>query len=327
MTPLLFESRHGAEWDELSRLLDAASGRTSDPTTEDSAARLAHLYRRCCDQLALARARGYPLQLTERLDDLTHRAHQLIYRRRDWGWSALRELLQHTLPRRVRAFAPQVWIALLAFGAPLLLMGVLTYHHPTLILALMDAQHVEEFSHMYSDASEAWGRDRGASSDWTMFGYYILNNIGIAFQCFAAGLLFGLGSLFFLLFNGAHIGAIAGYLTQQGYGHNFWGFVATHSSFELTAIVLSGAAGLKMGHALIAPGRLTRVQALKAAASNGVVIVYGCIVLLIIAAAVEAFWSSSVWVPRGVKFVVATIGWLVLLGYLLLQGRRNRGPA
>jgi len=58
-----------------------------------------------------------------------------------------------------------------------------------------------------------------------------------------------------------------------------------------------------------------------------VVIVYGCIVLLIIAAAVEAFWSSSVWVPRGVKFVVATIGWLVLLGYLLLQGRRNRGPA
>lgn len=322
MTPLAFEQRYGAEWDELQNLLDAASGRrVKAPFDQASAARLAHLYRCCCEHLALARARAYPMQITARLDDLTQRAHQLIYRRVEWGAAALRELLVRGLPRRVREFAPQTWLALLAFGVPLLLMGVLTWLHPTLILSLMEPSAVEELRHMYRDDAHALGRERSAGSDWSMFGFYILNNIGIAFQCFAGGLLFGLGSLFFLIYNGAYIGAIAGYLTQQGYGHNFYGFVATHSSFELTAIVLSGAAGLKLGQALIAPGRLLRLHALRVAAARAVVVVYGCIVLLLLAAGVEAFWSSSVWVSRPVKYGVAGLCWLALLGYLLFQGR------
>ena len=95
-----------------------------------------------------------------------------------------------------------------------------------------------------------------------MFGFYIRNNIGVAFQCFAGGLFAGLGSLFFLAYNGAFGGAVAGYLTERGLSSTFYSFVATHAAFELTAIVLSGAAGLKIGHALLAPGRRTRVQSL-----------------------------------------------------------------
>ncbi len=98
-----------------------------------------------------------------------------------------------------------------------------------------------------------------------MFGFYIRHNIGIAFQCFAGGLFAGIGSLFYLIYNGAIIGAVAGYLTERGHGPTFWAFVVTHSAFELTAIVLSGAAGLKIGYSLVAPGRLTRVQSLVAA--------------------------------------------------------------
>ena len=66
------------------------------------------------------------------------------------------------------------------------------------------------------DAAHAIGRTRGADDDWQMFGHYIRNNIGIAFQCFATGLLAGLGSLFFLVINGVMIGAVAGYLTARG---------------------------------------------------------------------------------------------------------------
>ena len=91
-----------------------------------------------------------------------------------------------------------------------------------------------------------------------MFGFYIRHNVGIAFQCFAAGLFAGVGSLFFLAYNGALIGAVAGYLTERGLAATFFSFVVTHSAFELTAIVLSGAAGLRLGTRLLAPGRQTR---------------------------------------------------------------------
>ena len=88
-----------------------------------------------------------------------------------------------------------------------------------------------------------------------MLAFYIYNNVRIDFQCFAGGLLFGVGSIFFLVYNGLHIGAVAGHLTRVGYGETFWGFVAGHSSFELLGAVLAGAAGLRIGYALVAPGR------------------------------------------------------------------------
>jgi uncharacterized membrane protein SpoIIM required for sporulation len=154
-----------------------------------------------------------------------------------------------------------------------------------------------------------------------MFGFYIRNNIGVAFQCFAGGLFLGLGSLFFLAVNGAFGGALAGYLTAQGMSGTFFPFVATHSAFELTAIVLAGAAGLRLGHALLAPGRLTRRHALVLATHEAVVLLYGVTAMLLVAAGVEAFWSSANWLPPTLRYSVAAGCWAAVIGYLTLQGR------
>ncbi len=117
-------------------------------------------------------------------------------------------------------------------------------------------------------------------------------------------------------------GAVAGYLTERGLAGPFYSFVATHGALELTAIVLSGAAGLKLGHALLAPGRRTRGESLVRAAKECVVIIYGVTAMLVVAAALEAFWSSAAWVPYGVKYAVASLCWIAVLSYLALQGRR-----
>jgi uncharacterized membrane protein SpoIIM required for sporulation len=154
-----------------------------------------------------------------------------------------------------------------------------------------------------------------------MFGFYVRNNIGVAFQCFAGGLFAGLGSLFFLAYNGAFSGAVAGYLFERGLASTFCSFVVTHSAFELTAIVLAGASGLHMGHALLAPGRLTRRQALVDATQDSVTILYGVVAMLFVAAGIEAFWSSAQWLAPVVKYGVAALCWIAVLAYLTLQGR------
>ena len=140
----------------------------------------------------------------------------------------------------------------------------------------------------------------------------------------AGGLFLGVGSIFFIVYNGALIGAVGGFLTERGLGATFYAFVATHSSFELIAIVLSGAAGLRLGQALVAPGRLTRRASLVQATRDTTPLIYGFTILLLIAAAVEAFWSSAPWIPPLVKYPVAAACWIGLLAYLLLQGRRAR---
>jgi uncharacterized membrane protein SpoIIM required for sporulation len=98
--------------------------------------------------------------------------------------------------------------------------------------------------------------------------------------------------------------------------------VVTHGAFELTAIVLSGAAGLRLGHSIISPGRNSRVQSLVRAARECIPIIYGFVIMLIIAAAIEAFWSSARWLPLPLKYSVAGVCWIAVLAYLTLQGRR-----
>jgi uncharacterized membrane protein SpoIIM required for sporulation len=327
MTPLQFEQSHQHEWQELQTLLarlhKSVRARTANgqPIAGE---RVAELYRRACEQLALARARAYPAYLVDRLEQLTADAHQLIYQQVELGWSRLRDMVSHRFPRAVRAHSAYIWTALAVFGIPTLFLGYAVYLRPELILTVVDQSTATGFEQMYSKSAAALGRTRDAQGDWVMFGYYISNNIGVAFQCFAGGLFAGLGSLFFLAFNGAYGGAIGGYLTAKGLGATFYSFVVTHSAFELTAIILSGAAGLRIGHALLAPGRYTRLQALVNASKESAVVIYGVVVMLIIAAAIEAFWSSAKWLPLTMKYSVATLCWLAVLTYLSLQGRSAR---
>ena len=338
MTPLRFETDYAPTWAELDTLLtriEAGRQRFSvswrkRPAAGDEApdpARLGMLYRAACEHLALARARAYPTHLTSRLEALTQRAHQLIYRRTDYGAVRFAQLFLLDFPKAVRAHWRYVLVAGLVFGLPLLLLGLATYLDPGFILTMHDAQTVRGYEQMYGPGAESIGRDRGADTDWMMFGFYIMNNISIAFKCFAGGVFLGVGSLFFLAYNGIAAGSLAGYLTARGHGETFYSFVVTHGAFELTAIVLAGAAGLRLGHALLAPGRRTRRAALELAARESAVLVYGVVALLLIAAGLEAFWSSARWVAPAVKFAAGGVCWALVIAYLVGQGRARAATA
>jgi uncharacterized membrane protein SpoIIM required for sporulation len=321
VTPLHFEELYQREWQELEGLLDQLLRRKkfAKTRTQVQGERVAVLYRRACEQLALARARSYPAYLLDQLERLTADAHQVIYQRREFGLAELKRFLSVEFPRNVRAHAGYVWASAALLYVPTIVIGWLVYQRPELILSVVDAGTAASFERMYSDSATTIGR--AAQGDWVMFGFYIRNNVSVAFQCFAGGLFAGIGSLFYLVYNGALFGAVAGYLTERGHAATFYSFVVTHSAFELTAIVLSGAAGLKIGHALVVPGRRTRMQSLVEATRNCSGVVAGAAVMLLIAAAIEAFWSSAAWLPHPIKYSVAAGCWIGVLGYLTFQGR------
>lgn len=153
-----------------------------------------------------------------------------------------------------------------------------------------------------------------------MAGFYVQHNTSIAFQCFALGFFLGLGTIYVLLSNGIQLGTVAGYVIAQGHGERFLGFVVSHSSFELTAIVVAGAAGLVLGHAIVAPGPLPRGECLKKRGRVAVELALGAAAMLFVAAMIEGFWSAQPFAPA-VKYAAATLLWLLVIGYLALAGR------
>jgi uncharacterized membrane protein SpoIIM required for sporulation len=201
----------------------------------------------------------------------------------------------------------------------LALIGLLQ-QFPDFVHYLLAPEQIASFHQMYDPSNRRIGM-READTSVMMFGFYIWNNVRIGFQTFAGGLLAGVGSAWFLGANGVIIGAVAGYLTQAGFGETFWSFVAGHSALELTAIVLSGAAGFRLGLAVIAPGNLTRKAALVAAAKPAVRLMYGAAMMFLGAAFVEAFWSPLTEVAFDLKIGAGIVAWAVLLAYFLFAGR------
>lgn len=312
-----FEARHGDEWQRLDAwLATPAAKRAAD---DDFPGR----YRRLCQHLALARQRRYASALVSYLNDLVLRAHHVLYGERAAGRNRWLHFLAVGFPRTLRANAAFVWLAAALFVLPTVALGLACHFDPDMIYSVMAAEDVRNIESMYDPANDRIGRERGSDTDLMMFGYYIRNNIGISFRTFAGGILFGLGSALFLLFNGVMIGATAGHLTQLGYIDTFYPFVIGHGAFELTAIVFSGAAGLKLGLALIDPGPLRRLDALRVAAREAIVIVYGVFLMLVIAAFLEAFWSSSALLPPNVKYTAGALLWSGVIAYCALAGRRH----
>jgi len=324
-----FEEQHGQSWGRLEAVLGALensdSRRRRDRRREGplgEAAELPALYRQVCHHLALARARHYGADLVESLNRLALRGHQQLYRGKGISWGGMATFILRDFPRHVRREAALVLLASVLFFGSHFAMSHAVAREPELIYTVLGSEVVAEFEEMYDpEARQA----RGSAEDFLMFGYYIYNNISIAFRTFASGLFAGIGAIFILIYNGVMIGAVTGHLTNGPGGEVFRAFVITHGAFELPAIVLAGVAGLKLGLSVLMPGRRQRREALRLAARESLPIVYGVIGMLIIAAFIEAFWSSST-LPAEVRRSVGTLAWLGVGAYFLLVGREGGWP-
>lgn len=331
-----FIQRHEKTWERLEQWLELKENPPKKHPVKNAPPQPAaeqnydfpNAYRQVCQHLALARSRLYSQPLIERLSQLVLQGHQNFYKPRGNLLHQIIYFFTYDFPATVRQEWRVVALASLLFFGPLIGMIIAIQINPDLIYSIADGDTVRQFQEMYDpERYERLGREREADSDILMFGFYIRNNTGIGFRTFAGGLLFGVGTLFFLLFNGLQIGAIAGHLTHVGFIETFWGFVSGHSAMELTAIALSGAAGLKLGQALIRPGRKSRLRALRDNARIAVKIIYGAATMFFIAAFIEAFWSSIAGMPVNIKYGVGIFMWLLVIGYFLYVGRETRHAA
>jgi uncharacterized membrane protein SpoIIM required for sporulation len=307
-----FEAAHAREWSEFEAFLENKPA--FDP------AEMPARFRRLCQSLALAAERRYSADLVDRLNRLALRGHHALYVNRRRESQQVLGFIVAGFPRLVRQEWRLVAAAALLFFGPMLGLIAVLQQFPDFAHYLLTPEQIASFHQMYDPANKRLGM-RESDTDVLMFGFYIWNNVRIGFQTFAGGMLAGVGSAWFLGANGVIIGAVAGYLTQAGFGETFWSFVAGHSALELSAIVLSGAAGFKLGLAVIAPGNLTRKAALIAAAKPAVRIMYGAAVMFFAAALVEAFWSPVTEFGFQTKIIVGIAAWVILLGYFVFAGR------
>ncbi len=305
-------------WHELAALCARMESRGAGALSADEVHRLGDLYRATCADVARAEADHLPPRTVQFLHRLVARAHNQIYRSRPLdvrGWSDL--LLRH-VPQLI--FRDRfVQFAFAYFWAVFFLSAALAAapdRWPNYATALLGDDQIETLQESFS---QPIGRG-GSPLNPVMAAYYIYHNAGIGLRCFAGGLLV-LPGLVITLFNAAVLGASFGYMARPDVlaGPNFFHFVTAHGPFELTAIVLSAGAGLKLGMAWIWTNGWSRLASLQRAAAESMPLMGASLVLFLLAALIESFISPS-YLPYAVKAMVGLASSTLLMFYFVVLG-------
>lgn len=314
------------DWKQLERLLAKAESGAGALSDEELLA-LPVLYRSAMSALASARATSLDLALVQYLESLCSRAYYFVYGVRTRMWRRFARYLAHDLPREVRS----LWRETLA-------SAVLTFGPAAAAYFLVMAN--PDWFYAFVDAGLAGGRDPGASAEFlrqTLYGggeddeglsvfatFLFTHNTQISLWAFALGFVLCMPTAFLLVMNGCMLGAMIAVFAGKGLGMEFLAWLSIHGVTELFAIVLAGAAGLRIGWKTAFPGALARMEAMIQAGRRGGVVMGGVVIMLFAAGLLEGFGRQVVETDSA-RFAIALATGLFWLGYYYLP-RRETGP-
>ena len=303
---------NGPVWSRLAELTGRAQrgvGRLPAADLDE----LVRLYQRVAGHLSYAQTYYRDPALTAKLSGLVARAGAVVYGTRPRTLRALAGFFTVTFPAATWHVRWFVVAATLASLLPAAALGTWLASSPAAIqatapAAVREAYVEHDFQAYYSSAPAA----EFASQVFS-------NNVQVAFEAFAVGILLCLGTLFVLVSNGANLGVAAGLFAAAGQQPKFWGLILPHGTLELTSVFVAGAAGLRLGWTLIDPGDRTRGAALAEEGRRAVVIVLGLVVTFLVAGTIEGFVTGRPWptwlrVGIGVAAEAGFLAWVGVLG-------------
>ena len=314
---------HKPSWDNLARILNTAGlGRSAVRALPRADLKLlGPLYRRTASDLAYARLRGADSSLLLYLNDLVTRAHGTLYAEKSPGFSRLWLFLSSGFPQLLRRRKWFVYSAALMMLLGVVVSGVMVAMEPANLRLVVPAQFADNDS--YYAEREANPQYNAPDEAKPAFAAGLMtNNIRVAILAFAVGTLGGFPTLFLLFYNGMPLGGLAMQQHLAGRDTLFWSLILPHGVIELTAIIIAGAGGMIIGHALVAPGERTRKAALAAAGRDAVKLLLGTVPLFIAAGFIEAFITPSA-LPQAFKLGFAALTAVFLVSYFQAGYRRE----
>ena len=308
------------DWLELETMCNSKKSHFADDP--EKSIRFSELYRATCADLALAESYNLPPQTVDYLHRLVAVAHNQLYQSNQFQWESWYRTIFEKTPQLIFN-EPCVHFCFIVFWGLFIAGAYLAYEDtiwPDFAHQVVGSESLETFEDMYAD----FGTNRGAGANSMMAGFYVFNNAGIGLSCFVSMLLLVPG-LVTLAFNAVYLGAVFGYMFRPDLGDasvNFQMFVTAHSPLELTAIVLSAGAGLKIGLSWLVTGGLSRLDSLYKTSREALPIAMCAVILFCLAALVEGFISPAPenLLPWWFKGSVSVFTSLLLMFYFVILG-------
>jgi len=302
-------------WDRLASLLAQSDATGLGQLTRGELREMALLYRQVAADLSVLRQDATAQALAHYVNQLLARAHHIIYSGRKTNLLTLFRFLRDEYPA---VFQRQIGYVLASLAVSVgfgILGAVLTTAHPQFMRYFVSSAMLETM-----ERHEMWTKSVVSMAPMASSAI-MTNNLTVSFVTFGSGIVFGLGTFFYLYVNGMMLGVIGAACHQYGMSLALWSFVAPHGALELPSILIAGAAGFRLGHAMLFPGALRWKDSVARGGIEATLLVSGIIPLLVIAGMLEGFFSPSQ-APIWLKFTVGGVLFALLNLWLFSPKRK-----
>lgn len=316
-------SKNKPEWAELDHLVDRAQ-RHSRRLSPQELDRMDVLYRKTTIQLAQVASRTRDRSLIAYLNNLTARAHSVIYLppRRfplKGAWRFLYDGFAQAVARTWRFHAASVLLMVLG-GA---LAYVAAMRDPLAAYAILPASEIRQPGTPPDQLLRFLreGREMAGGFKFLFASVLFTNNLRVGLLALTTGVLAGLPAVLLMIYNGMILGALTAVYHGAGIQGEYWAWILPHGVTELSAVALCGGIGLMLGDAVVSPGLATRGESLKRAGSEAVRILLGVALMLVFAAIIESYLrQSNLSLPARYLFAGGTaLFWVAYFGRIPLR--------
>lgn len=278
-----FINKHSKLWSQLEELAAHIDRKGFKALSSEDVKRFLHLFRQCSHHLAYARTHYPKSSVVAYLNSLTAKCHSHVYAVKKVPVRELFSYLLYGYPKLLKESRRFILGSFGFFAAGFVL---------SLVMVLLDVGNASLFLPQQMVDGIRSGESGGG--DWNhplMSSFIMVNNISVSLRAFVFGITLGIGTIYVLLANGAMLGSLTGLIYLYSDPLNYWSLILPHGIIELTAVFISGAAGLVIAKSILLPGEYLRKHSLVHGAKKAVALIGGVIFMLVIAGIIEGFFT------------------------------------
>ncbi|HWY37883.1 MAG TPA: stage II sporulation protein M [Bacteroidia bacterium] len=307
MKEITFLKERSAKWEEFEKLLKE---KHANPRA------LAGLFIEVTDDLSYSRTNYPKSKTTQYLNGLAARVHQEIYKNKKENRGRLLSFWKTEVPLSMAKHQKQLFISFFVFALCTILGFISEMYDENFVRLILGDGYVDETVQRIKEGKPL--SIYGEEEQGAMFFMITINNIWVSFRVFAMGLLFSFGTGYELFRNGVMLGAFHAFFWRYHLLGKSLLVVWIHGSFEISAIILAGAAGFVLGNSLLFPGTYKRMDSFKRGAVNSLKIVIGVVPVFIVAGFLESFVTRYTQMPLWLSLFIILGSLSFVLWYFVL---------
>ncbi|MES2515548.1 MAG: stage II sporulation protein M [Bacteroidota bacterium] len=311
MKEITFLKQNSSKWEEYEILLD--KGEVKHP------AKVTEIFIEITDDFSYAKSNYQGSKSVTYLNGLASRIHQLVYKNKKESNKKILSFWKTEVPTLFGKYHNLLLVSFVLAIIGTLLGAASQLYDDTFVRIIMGDEYVNQTIERIKKGNPLG--IYGEAPEGFMYFYITINNIRVSFVMFAMGMLFSLGTGFYLLYNCIMLGSFLAMFHQYNVLGKALKVVWIHGTLEISAIVIAGCAGFVLGNSFMFPGTYSRLESFKRGSKDGIKIVIGLIPVFMCAGFLESFitrytemplWLSLIIIFGSLTFLIWYFIWLPL---------------